>query len=98
MIESLENAVQLALVAVYMALSIIYALREKPRNSVLLVMFYGSYLLGDLYWLLYLLFYSDNPAIFYIPDLSWYAAYGFLYLLLQRLSSKEERQSAPEGA
>ena len=93
MIESVENAFQLALIAVCLTLAVIYTVREKPRNGTLLVMFYGSYLLGDLYWLLYLLFYGDNPSIFYIPDLSWYAAYGFLYLLLQRLSSKEERQS-----
>ena len=93
MIESIENAFQLALIAVCLALSVIYTIREKPRNGTLLVMFYGSYLLGDLYWLLYLLFYGGNPSIFYIPDLSWYAAYGFLYLILQRLSTKEERQS-----
>ena len=92
MIETIENAFQLALIAVCLTLAVIYTVREKPRNGTLLVMFYGSYLLGDLYWLLYLLFYGDNPSIFYIPDLSWYAAYGFLYLILQRLSTKEERK------
>lgn len=98
MIETIENAFQLALIAVCLALAVIYTVREKPRNGTLLVMFYGSYLLGDLYWLLYLLFYGDNPSIFYIPDLSWYAAYGFLYLILQRLSTKEERQTSCPAA
>ena len=49
MIESIENAFQLALIAVCMALSVVYAVREKQGNGTLLVMFYGSYLLGDLY-------------------------------------------------
>ena len=93
MIESVENAFQLALIAVCMTLSIIYAVREKARDGSLLVMFYGSYLLGDLYWLLYLLFYGHTPKIFYVSDLSWDAAYVFLHLMLQRLSSEEERKA-----
>ena len=94
MIESIDNALQLALIAICLAYTVIYVARKKPRNGTLLVLFYGSYLLGDLYWLLYLLFYGETPMIFYIPELSWYAAYGFLYLILQRLAPEEERKSA----
>ena len=42
MIESVENAFQLALIAVCLTLAVIYTVREKPRNGTLLVMFYGS--------------------------------------------------------
>ena len=90
MIESVENAFQLALIAVCTTLSAVYAVRKKPRNGSLLVMFYGSYLLGDLYWLLYLLFYGHTPKIFYVSDLSWDAAYVFLHLLLQHCNYRPD--------
>ena len=95
MIESIENALQLGLIVLCLTISAVYAFREKPPNGSLLVMFYGSYLLGDLYWLLYLLFYGHTPEIFYVSDLSWYAAYVFLHLMLQRFSTEEERKSRP---
>lgn len=94
MIETIENGIQLALIAVCLTLAALYVVREKNLKGGLLILFYSSYLLGDLYWLLYLLFYGDTPVIFYIPDLSWYAAYVFLYLMLQRFSPKEEREAS----
>ena len=91
MIESIENAVQLALLLVCTAVSGATAVRGRERSGAILTPFYGSYALGDLYWLLYLLFYGHTPKLFYVSDLSWYAAYLFLYLLLQLVSDPEER-------
>ena len=93
MIESIENAVQLVLLIACTVLAVMYNIRRNPPNGGLLVLFFGSYLLGDLYWLLYLLFYGHTPKIFYVSDLSWYAAYVFLHLLLMRLSTEEERKT-----
>lgn len=92
MIETIENAVQLALIAVCLTVSCVYVVRKKPPNGRILIMFYASYLLGDLYWLLYLMCYGHTPAIFYVSDLSWYAAYTFLALMLHGLFTEEERK------
>lgn len=91
MIEVIENSIQLAALTVCTVIATICATREKSKRSALLAMFYGSYVLGDLYWLLYLVCYGHTPTFFYVPYLGWYAAYTFLHLLLLRLSPKEER-------
>lgn len=98
MIESIENAVQLALLLVCTAVSGTYAVRSRRRADAMLTLFYGSYALGDLYWLLYLLFYGHTPKLFYVSDLSWYAAYLFLFLLLQLVSDPEERSTRCRAA
>ena len=92
MIEIVENAVQLALLLVCVAISGRNAVRSRQRTDVILVMFFGTFALGDLYWLLYRVFYGETPQLFYVADLSWYAAYLFLYLLLQELSDPGERR------
>ena len=92
MIEIVENAVQLALLVVCIAISGRNAARSRERADVILVMFFGTFALGDLYWLLYRVFYGETPQLFYVADLSWYAAYLFLYLLLQELSDPGERR------
>lgn len=91
MIEVIENSIQLAALTVCAVIATVFAVRDRSRRSALLAMFYGSYVLGDTYWLLYLVFYGHTPSLFYVPYLCWYAAYVFLHLLLLRLSSETER-------
>lgn len=93
MIEIIENAVQLAVLTICMVLSADYSYRKQNRESAILAMFYGSYVLGDLYWLLYLICYGYTPRVFYVAEMSWYAAYVFLHLFLLRLAPKEERKT-----
>ena len=52
--------------------------------------FYGSWLLGDVYWLACLVFYDGTPQISAVSDLSWYASYIFLYLLLRHTAPPEK--------
>ena len=66
MIEIIENAVQLAVLTICMVLSADYSYRKQNRESAILAMFYGSYVLGDLYWLLYLICYGYTPRVFYV--------------------------------
>ena len=47
MIESIENAVQLVLLIACTVLAVMYNIRRNPPNGGLLVLFFGSYLLGD---------------------------------------------------
>ena len=50
------------------------------------------YLLGDLYWQLYLVFYGETPPYSFIPYLSWYAS--FLFLLMLIIGLEKERRKA----
>ena len=92
MTEIIENSAQLGLLTVWTVLAGAYAIRSAHRDGALLPLFYGSYVLGDIYWLLYLIFYGETPYIFYVSYISWYAGYLFLYLLLLRVSTSEERK------
>ena len=98
MTEIIENSLQLALLMACTILAGVYAFRAKSLDAGILTMFYGSYVLGDIYWLLYLVFYNHTPDIFYVPYLSWYAAYLFLFLLLKRITPEEEQKTVHPAA
>ena len=92
-IEIIENSLQLSLLTICAVLAGIYAFRNRDMNAGILTMFFGSYVLGDIYWLLYRIYRGFTPYVFYVSDLSWYAAYLFLILILQRLAPEEERKT-----
>lgn len=91
MIETVENAAQLAVVGVCCGISFYRLTRRRSRLWVLMTLFYGSFLLGLLYWLLYLLFYGYTPEFRYISELSWYTSYLFLAMVLHLLADPAER-------
>ena len=91
MIESIENALQIAVLIVCVSASLYRAAAKRSRTWTLLSFFYGSWVLGDIYWLVCLLFYDQTPRISVVSDLSWYASYIFLYMLLRHAAP-------PEGA
>ena len=82
MIEIVENAIQLGTTGLCTVLALFHAARSGKRAWLLLALASGVYFLGDLYWLLFLVFYGMTPRDTYIPYLSWYAFYVFLLLLL----------------
>ncbi len=82
MIESAENALQLLMTGICATISAYRAIAFRSRTWALLLLFSGAFFLGDLYWLLFMLFYGKTPYYSYIPDLSWYTSYLFLFLLL----------------
>ena len=91
MIESVENALQIAVLLACAGIAIARAAAHRSREWTLLGFVYGSWVLGDIYWLVCLVFYDRTPQVSLVSDLSWYASYIFLYMLL--------RQAAPpEGA
>ena len=90
MIERYENAIQIAILAVCVIMASYRAVTYRSRSWTLLSLFYGSWVLGDVYWLVCLLFYDKTPHISVVADLSWYASYIFLYLLLRSTSPPEE--------
>ena len=92
MIETIENLLQLLILLICTGISLSWAIRERGGTAILLFFFYASFALADLYWLLYLVFYEKSPVIFYVSDLSWYASYLFLYMLVQQMADPEEQK------
>lgn len=90
MIERYENILQIAVLILCVIAAVYRAVKYRSRSWTLLAFFYGSWVLGDIYWLTCLLFYDKTPQISVVSDLSWYAAYVFLYLLLRRTSPPEK--------
>ena len=96
MLESYENALQVAVLLACSGAALYQATRFRSRTWTLLALFFGSWLLGDLYWLSCLVFYDSTPKIPVVSDMSWYAGYLFLYMLLRQIAPPEKgrRKSA----
>ena len=90
MIESIDNGIQIAVLILSVIAAAVKAAKYRSRSWTLLAFFYGSWVLGDVYWTVCLLFYDRTPQISVVSDLSWYASYIFLYMLLRRVSPPEE--------
>ena len=78
MIERIENALQIGVLVVCAAIAVYRTVKHRGEAWMLLSFFYGSWLLGDIYWLACLVFYDGTPQISAVSDLSWYASYIFL--------------------
>ena len=92
MIERIDNGLQIAVLAVCGVVALVRALRSRGKLWTLLALFYGSWFLGDVYWSVCLFFYGQTPQISVVSDLSWYAAYIFLYMLLREAAPPVTRQ------
>ncbi len=92
MIENYENLAQTIMLTFCVCSAIWFAVRQKSRTWILLAFFYGSWLSGNCYWLLSLIFYG-RPQISAVSDLSWLASYLFLYLLLRQVSPEKTGQT-----
>ena len=90
MIESYENAFQIAVLAICIIISSCRAVIYRSRSWTLLTLFFSSWELGDINWLVYLIFIGETPRISVVSDLSWYASFIFLYMLLRKTSPPEE--------
>lgn len=91
MIEIIDNALQLFATACCTVLAGIHFQRKKEQSYLLATCFYGTFALGQLYWLIYLFLANYTPKIFYVSDLSWIASFVFLLVLDVNLEGPEER-------
>ena len=82
MIETVVNIIQLIITGVCSGIALFNAVRTEHRAWTLVGLFSGIFFMGDLYWLLFLLFYGETPPYSFIPYMSWYASYLFMLLLL----------------
>jgi hypothetical protein len=84
MTEIVENTIQLVMTGACSGIAVYRAVRDNERAWALFALFSGIYCLGDLYWLLYLLFFGNTPQHYSVADMSWNASYLFLLLLIMR--------------
>ena len=94
MFESLENALQIGMLFGCAGVAAVRAVALRSRAWTLLAFFYGSWGLGDVYWLVCLLFFGQTPQISVVSDLSWYASYIFLYMLLREAAPPVSRRES----
>ncbi|MEE3466810.1 MAG: hypothetical protein VZQ83_00060 [Eubacterium sp.] len=84
MIESIENIVQCVVLFSCLAIALYRGFgKDRTGGWTCLTFFFGSRLLGDIYWQMCLFYYGETPEIALISDLSWYASILFLYLLIR---------------
>ena len=92
MIEIADNALQLAVCVILLVLSGIRGTATRRREYVLCACIYLCYALGLAYWLIYRVVMDVTPQIFYVSDLSWIAAFLFMFLLVLYVAEPAERR------
>ena len=98
MLDGIENTLQIAVLLICVLITLVRAVQKRSRTWTLLGFFFGSMALGDLYWTFCLIFYGTSPVVSIVSDLSWYASYIFLYMLLRHTAPPEsarERRILP---
>lgn len=95
MVESIDNAIQIAVLVACTAFAVNRALKYDSRSWTLLALFFGNFAIDDLYLVLCIQTVGSSAALEVVSELSWYAAYIFLYLLIRQvappLTRKEKR-------
>ena len=87
MIETIVNAVQLIVTALAAGFAAYRFVTSRHRAWLMFGFASGVSFLSNLYWHLYLIFYGETPHFSYIPDVSWYASYVFLLMLMHEVRS-----------
>lgn len=90
MADVIENALQIASLLFCMTFSLYRIAKTRDKSWVLLFFFYASYLMGDLYWQAFIFFFGSTPSVSVVSDLSWFASFMFLYLLLYMENEKHK--------
>lgn len=90
MIDYIVNVIQISVLLICAVITLYRAVSRKSKDWTLLFFFFACWILSDLYWLLCLIFYEDSPQISVVPDLSWYATFLFLYLLLKQIATPDK--------
>ena len=92
MIEIADNALQLAVCVLLLIFSAVRGTETRRREYVLCACIYLCYALGLAYWLIYRVVMDVTPQIFYVSDLSWIAAFLFMFLLVLYVAEPAERR------
>lgn len=79
--EVIDNAFQVLALLCMTVASFHAALKHLSRSCLILAFGYASFMLGTLYYLLYLTLMGFPPQIFYVAECAWMASYLFFLSL-----------------
>lgn len=94
--EIVDNIFQIFVLFCVMTASAVTACKKKSRDFLLLAGGYGCFMMGTLYYVLYLIIMGKVPQVFYVAEISWLAAY--LFFLSLSLSRRNLRGRFPGAA
>ena len=94
--EIVDNIFQILVLFCVMTASAVTACKKKSRDFLLLAGGYGCFMMGTLYYVLYLIIMGKVPQVFYVAEISWLAAY--LFFLSLSLSRRNLRGRLPGAA
>lgn len=92
MIELFTNLFQLLIVLLATGLAGVLFYKSHIQAYLLLTCFYGTFMLGSLYWTLHFFLFDYTPQIFYVSELAWLTSHMFLLTLVFTLASPDERR------
>lgn len=92
MVELIDNVSQFFVSMVAAISASIHYYKSRKQVYFLLTCFYGTFSIGGLYWMLYILLFGYSPQVFYVSELAWIASFMFLLTLEITISSSEERK------
>jgi len=92
MIELLDNFSQFLVTLLATIGAGILFYKSRVQAYLLLTCFFGTFMLGTLYWTLHFLLFNYTPQIFYVSEFAWIASYMFLLTLGHTLSTPDERK------
>ena len=70
--EIVDNIFQILVLFCVMTASAVTACKKKSRDFLLLAGSYGCFMMGTLYYVLYLIIMGKVPQIFYVAEISWH--------------------------
>ncbi len=85
--EVLDNIFQIVILMCMVILSFRTALKLRSNLFFTLACAYSCFMMGTLYWVLYIAITSDIPHTFYVSEISWIASYIF-FLSVQIIKSE----------
>ena len=98
MIESIENLAQIVILCCCVGAALYHGAGDKRTGAwVCVTLFFGSNLLGDLYWQICIFYFGDTPEVSLVPDLSWFSSILFLYLLVKMEIGLEKNEHMTAG-
>lgn len=93
--ELIDNFIQVSVLLVVTMADIIFWFRKRDRLYIILALEHSCFLMGTLYFVLYLLIRGDVPQIFYVAEISWISSYLFLHSYQIAGREEEKIQFAP---
>ncbi len=92
MAELTDNILQFFCIFVCGVYSCFQSAAKKSYKWLFISLFYLSFGIGLLYWVLYIVLFHSTPRVFFVSELNWTASYIFLAISLVSDMSEDERK------